>query len=101
MNQQTPLNLSTPDCNGIENSTRKHISNSLFTSLRKRFAFGLFVIALAIAPSSQSLLFAQSTTCVPPVDNSNTDQWSEECYLNNTCGLQGNPCQPARSIHRG
>lgn len=34
---------------------------------------------------------AQCVTC-PPSDNSNTSLWSDECYYNNTCGLQGNPC---------
>jgi uncharacterized repeat protein (TIGR01451 family) len=35
-----------------------------------------------------------SSTCESGnVSNNNNDPWSEECYLNNSCNLQGNPCQ--------
>jgi PKD repeat protein len=43
---------------------------------------------------TQNTLLAQSSDCTPNnVQNSNTDNWSEECYLNDSCEEQGNPCQ--------
>src|SRR6187401_1990717 len=48
---------------------------------------------LFLLPSIQSPLHAQSTTCIPNmVANGNGDDWSEECYLNDDCELQGSPC---------
>ena len=38
--------------------------------------------------------FAQSSTCIPGnVENAGESSWSEECYLNDECLEQGNPCQ--------
>ena len=38
--------------------------------------------------------YPPSSTCeTGNVSNDNNDPWSEECYLNNSCNLQGNPCQ--------
>ncbi len=41
-----------------------------------------------------SSISAQTSTCTSgSVSNGNGDAWSPECYLNNSCGLSGNPCQ--------
>ncbi|HJW31144.1 MAG TPA: hypothetical protein VJ508_18080, partial [Saprospiraceae bacterium] len=52
----------------------------------------ILVMMVSVLPFYKSVN-AQSSTCVPGmVQNGHGDPWSEECYLNNTCGLQGNPC---------
>src|SRR4029078_10558390 len=39
------------------------------------------------------LVFGQSSDCEPGnVLNNSGDHWSEQCYLNNACEEQGNPC---------
>ena len=72
-----------------------NIMNPIYTdrgviSVRKYINITLVFLLMMIGSSD---LFAQSSTCVSgSVDNSNNDPWSEECYMNNSCGLQGNPC---------
>jgi uncharacterized repeat protein (TIGR01451 family) len=52
------------------------------------------ILICAVCLTSASLLIGQSSTCVPDnVSNGNDDPWSEECYLNDDCAEQGNPCQ--------
>ena len=55
------------------------------------YQFSGTLLLLLILPG---LLAAQSNTCVPgSVNNANGSAWSPDCYLNNNCDLQGNPCQ--------
>lgn len=50
----------------------------------------LFLVVLLSFPV---LLIAQPNSgCNNPVQNGNSNEWSEECYLNNSCQEQGNPC---------
>lgn len=50
-----------------------------------------FILTLG---SSFTSLSAQSSTCVPSsVNSSNNSLWSPDCYLDNNCEIQGNPCQ--------
>lgn len=63
------------------------LSKGLLLSLTMAAVCGLSLL-------SPGLLWAQSSTCVPGmVANGNNAPWSEECYLNNQCQEQGNPCQ--------
>lgn len=49
---------------------------------------------LCLTPFSPAYLSAQSSTCSPnSVNNGNNDLWSPDCYLSNSCTIQGNPCQ--------
>src|SRR6187401_1694707 len=83
-------NSSQNEVEGLEYTTgnpginHQHFSRFLLSLL----VFGTFFLFSSI----QGTLSAQSTTCVPPAENGNGDDWSEECYLNNDCGLQGSPC---------
>ena len=57
----------------------------------KLFWSGSILAFLFLLATTSS--FGQSNTCVPGmVANSSTSPWSEECYLNDDCELQGNPC---------
>ena len=53
------------------------------------------LIPLGEKPAYQTLEeTALSSLCEPGnVENSSSDPWSEECYLNDSCEEQGNPCQ--------
>ena len=52
---------------------------------------GLFLLTITSLPA---VLEGQSSTCEPGmVQNGQNDIWSEECYLNDDCMEQGNPCQ--------
>ena len=51
------------------------------------------ILMCAVCLTSSLSLPGQSSTCVPDaVNNGNDDPWSEECYLNDDCQEQGNPC---------
>ena len=62
--------------------------------LSKPFKALAFFIAMFLAQGTfMTPIQAQSTTCKPGfVMNGNGDPWSEECYLNENCLEQGNPC---------
>ena len=74
---------------------RTYCSNpSLLFSQKPYFLVFLLWITCLLASSINDPLSAQCFPCVPgSVNNENDDPWSGECYLNATCGLQGNPCQ--------
>jgi hypothetical protein len=60
--------------------------------MNKFFEKSIWIFALCLFFASQ-VAMAQSTTCISgSVQNTSNSPWSEECYLNNSCGLQGNPC---------
>jgi hypothetical protein len=56
--------------------------------------FRILIISFFLLILSNQVSFSQSSTCStpPPVANGADSAWSEECYLNDNCGLQGNPC---------
>lgn len=83
----TPVKLPTQKCSQTKLSIL-HFFSARQGRPRLLKTLALFSIAILFGAS----LYGQSSTCVPPVDNGPNDLWSEECYLNNTCGLQGNPC---------
>src|SRR6187401_2575883 len=83
------------------NSFQYEVEGLKFTSANPGInqRFGRLLLSLLVfgilflLPSIQSPLHAESTTCIPDtVANGNGDPWSEECYLNDDCELQGNPC---------
>ncbi len=53
----------------------------------------LTLLTILLSSFGFSHLIGQSSTCVPGmVNNANGDPWSEECYLDDNCQEQGNPC---------
>jgi large repetitive protein len=58
----------------------------------RKVSGSIFVISFMILWNS--FIYSQSSTCQPGmVENNGSDNWSEECYLNDECAEQGNPCQ--------
>jgi hypothetical protein len=66
----------------------------ILNGLRNHALLVPFLLISAIIISGADSLQAQCDTCTSGmVMNGSTDPWSDECYRNATCGLQGNPCQ--------
>lgn len=92
MNSFLPIGFHVKPCNATNG-----IKSSGFTKLllvpKGVYPF-LLITAFALLQTFSNNLNAQSTNCVvDSVGNGNTDPWSEECYLNDDCEEQGNPCQ--------